>query len=59
MNLKFIYFLFDSSLTVQQTATCRGSYIMLKFQSSLCCLVQVCLFSLLLYFNADTSGRKL
>jgi hypothetical protein len=33
-NVKFLYFLFYSSLTVQQTATCRGSSALLKFQSS-------------------------
>jgi len=46
MNLKLFYFPFDFSLTVRQTTTCRGSSVLLKFQSSSCCLVQVCLFSL-------------
>ena len=59
MNLKLFYLIFDCSQTVQQTDTCRGSSPLLKFQSSSCCLVQVCLFSLLLYFNADTGVRKL
>jgi hypothetical protein len=31
MNLEFLYFLFDSSLTVQQTDTCKGSSALLKF----------------------------
>jgi len=59
MNLKLFYFLFDSSLRVQQIATCKGSSVLLKFQPSSCCLVQVSLFSLLLRCNADTGRRKL
>src|SRR3989337_2080096 len=34
MNLKLLCLLFDPSLTVQQTNTCRGSSAVLKFQSS-------------------------
>ena len=34
MNLKLLCLLFDSSLMVQQTDTCRGSSALLKFQSS-------------------------
>jgi hypothetical protein len=59
MNRKLFCLIFDCSQTVQQTDTCRGSSPLLKFQSSSCCLVKACLFSLLLYFNADTSKRKL
>jgi hypothetical protein len=59
MNLKLLYLLFDSSLTVQQIDTCRGSSTLLKFQSSSCFLVYICLFSLLLHFNANNGGRKL
>jgi len=56
-SLKFLYFLFDSPLTVQETATCRGSAL-LKFQSSSCFSAQVCLFCLLKCFGAETDGGK-
>ena len=57
-SLKFLYFLFDSPLTVQETATCRGSSALLKFQSSSCFSAQVCLFCLLKCFSAETDGVK-
>jgi len=59
MNLKPFCLLFDSSLTVQQTDTCRGSSALWKFQSSSCFSVYACLFSLLLHFNTDTVRRKI
>jgi hypothetical protein len=59
MNLKLLYLLFDSLLTVKQIDTCRGSSTLLMFQSSSCFLVYIYLFSLLLHFNANDDGRKL
>jgi hypothetical protein len=59
MNLKLLYLLFDSSQTVEQIDICKGSSALLKFQSSSCCLVQVCLFFLFLRCNADTGRGKL
>ena len=59
MNLKLLCLLFDSSLTVHQTDTCRGSSALLKFQSSFYFSAEVCLFSLLLHFNNDTVRRKI
>ena len=58
MNLKLLYLIFDSSLIVQQTDTCRGSSTLLKFQSSFYFSTQVCVFSLLMCFDVDISGRQ-
>jgi len=57
MNLKLLCLLFDSSLMVQQTNTCRGSSALLKFQSSFYFSAEVCLFSLLLHFQANTNEK--
>jgi hypothetical protein len=55
LNMKLLCLLFDASLTVQQTNTCRGSSALLKFQSSFYFSTEVCLFSLLLHFQANTN----
>jgi len=57
MNLKLLCLLFDPSLTVQQTNTYRGSSTLLKFQSSFYFSTEVCLFSLLLHFQANTDEK--